>query len=125
MESIFVEGSKQANSYLYINEVKISEEDAPYAGTSWKYTFEYPELGVNGLKIAIEDESGNKSPTVTYSYIYESEHVEAIPIVGEDLLTGNVLVSVRNKQNIDFSPIYGIDPETGKSVIVRAFIKVK
>ena len=102
----------------------MSEGDAPYAGTSWQYVLEYPESGVNGLRISIEDAAGNKSPAVTYSYIHEVQNVEAVPISGGDLFTGNALTSIRNKRNIDFSPVYGIDPKTGKSVIVRAFIKV-
>lgn len=124
MDAVTIQGTKSVETYLYVNGVKVSEDDAPFLGTSWQYILEYPESGVNGLQIAIEDAIGNKSPAITYSYISEAQNIEAIMISGSDLFTGNALTSIRNKQNIDFSPVYGIDPETGKSVIIRAFIKV-
>lgn len=123
-DAVLIRGSKPANSYLYINGIRISEEDAPYVGVSWSYTLEYPEPGVNGFRISIQDINGNRSPAITYSYIYQTQNIESISIACEDLLIGNALTSVKNKRNIDFSPIYGIDTKTGKSVIVSAFIKV-
>jgi hypothetical protein len=121
---VTVHGQKLENTFLYINNILVPEELAPFAGIEWEYIIEDPELGVNGLQISVEDSAGNKSPTITYSYIYETTRIEAVPIEKNDLLTGNAFASVKSKQNIDFIPVYGIDSETGKSVIVRAFLKV-
>lgn len=124
MDTVTIRGQKLENTFLYINNALVPEELAPFAGVEWQYVIEDPELGVNGLQILTEDSMGNKSPIITYSYIREDLKTEAIVIEKNDLLTGNALVSIKSKQNIDFVPIYGIDSETGKSVIIRAFIKV-
>ncbi len=67
--SITLTGSKEANSYLFVNNVKTAET---YTDTAWSYAANLASEGNNAFVLFAQDEAGNPSTSVTVNVVRDT-----------------------------------------------------
>lgn len=117
-----ITGTKSAGTWLYVNDVR--QEEIPLGATEWRYVIDYPIAGVNAVKIRTEDEDGNRSETVVVSHTFLQGNMEEIKFDKGDLLKKEKF-SEATSENLELREEHGTDPQTGESIVVEGYLKVK
>lgn len=114
-------GTKPTNTYLYINDAKITA--VSFISTTWSYTTTLI-AGVNGIKTYVKDGDNNQSDSAIVSVIQTDLNIDEIIFEKANLQTPLKYSEVPIFDNTEYEPTYGIDTE-GRSVIVQAAIQVE
>ena len=113
-------GTKVANTYLYINDVRIDEIEV--LATEWTYVIPYLDSGVNGFKIYTVDLEGNQSASVITSVIELGTNMETIRFAKAALKEGIMYSEMPTLKNLEFKAIHGTDEE-GKAIIITGILR--